>query len=103
MSCTSDELFAKAGLEWLAENTTIPVDLKDPEALTRLPARAQLFIRKFGELMQRSTGVTSQSIEGLSMSFDSSGHEAAIRSLANALLSGDLKTGVRVIPAKRRW
>ena len=103
MSCTTDELIVKAGLEWLAEHTTIPVDLEKPEEYITLPARAQLFIRKYGELMQRSTGVTSQSIEGLSMSFDSSGHESAVWSLANTLLSGDIKSQVRVFPAKRRW
>ena len=98
-----NEIITKAAVEWLAENTTLPVDVSKPE-ITMLPARAQLFVQKYGELMQRTTGVTSQSIEGLSMSFDASGDVGtSIWAIANALLKGDLKSQVRVFPAKRRW
>lgn len=99
-----DAIMVKAGLEWLAEHTTIPIDLEDSEAFTGLPSRAQLFVRKYGEIMQRSPGVTSQSIEGLSMSFDASENmDKSIWALARALLGADLKSQVRVIPARRRW
>lgn len=105
MACNvQKELLVKAGLEWVAEHTTISVNLNDPEVLVQLPASVQLFVQKYSELMERTTGLTSQSIEGLSMSFDASGDaDTSIWALANALLKGYLKSQVKVFPAKRRW
>lgn len=99
-----NDLITRSALEWLSENTTIPVDLNDPDATIPLPARAQLFVQKYAQLMNRSPGVISQSIEGLSQSFDASGDVTAnVWALARALLMGDLKSQVKVTPAKRRW
>lgn len=104
MSDCQNELFVKAALEWIIDHTTIEVDLENLEAYKKLPARVQLFVQKYSELMQHKTGVTSQSIEGLSMSFDTSGDvNTSIWALANALLNDDLKSQVRVFPARRRW
>lgn len=105
MACdVKREMLTRAALEWIAEHTTIPVDMDNPEVYTMIPARAQLFVQKYSELMQRSTGLVSQSIEGLSMSFgESSDINASIWQLASALLGSDLKSQVRVYPAKRRW
>lgn len=99
----NNDLITRSALEWLSENTTIPVDLNDPDATMSLPARAQLFVQKFVTLMKRSPGVTSQSIEGLSQSFDAGDVNASIWALARALLQGDLKSQVKVTPARRRW
>ena len=101
---TQQEIRIKAALEWISENTTISVDLGDPEAYASLPARAQLFVQKYAELLRRSTGLISQSIEGMSQSFgESSDVSTTIWQLARALLPGDLKSQVRVFPARRRW
>lgn len=99
-----DNLITRSALEWLSENTTLSVNPSDPEAAVALPARAQLFVQKYEALMKRAPGVTSQSIEGLSQSFDTSGDvNASIWALARALLNGDLKSQVKVTPARRRW
>lgn len=97
------DLTRKAALEWIAEYTTIPVDLADPEAYNSLPARAQLFVQKYSEILTRKTGVASQSIEGLSQSFGSTDSGALLWQVAATLLQNDLKSQVRVFPAKRRW
>lgn len=98
------EVVTMAALEWLAEYTTLTVRLDDPEAYASLPARAQLFVQKYTELLMRNTGVTSQSIEGLSQTFASADNcTALIWQLANTLLQKDLKSRVTVYPAKRRW
>lgn len=97
------ELVRKAALEWLDEYTTLDIDPESPEAYTSLPARAQLFVEKYTELLTRRTGVASQSIEGLSQSFGSTDSSTLIWQLANTLLQRDLKSQVRVFPAVRRW
>lgn len=97
-------LRVEAALEWMQEHTTLQFDVNDAESISALPATAKLFVVKYGETMQRKAGVTSQSIEGLSMSFDASDDgTATIWALANTLLSGYLKSQVRVTPARRRW
>lgn len=97
-------LRAEAALEWIAEHTTITFDKMDADSIKSIPACAKLFIVKFCETMRIKAGVTSQSIEGLSQSFDATESTSTlIWSLANSLLQGYLKSQVRVFPAKRRW
>lgn len=97
-------LHAEAALDWMTENTTLQIDKADAASIAALPASAKLFVVKFSETMQRRAGVTSQSIEGLSMSFDASEDAGtSIWALARSLLRGYLKSQVRVFPAKRRW
>lgn len=97
-------LRAEAALDWMALNTTLKIDKADAESIKALPASAKLFVIKFGETMRLKGGVASQSIEGLSQSFDTNASNGAlIWSLAQSLLQGHLKSQVRVMPAKRRW
>lgn len=95
-------LKATAALEWLAQNTTLEIDLKDPESLEKLPATAKLFVGKYAEVISLKPGVASQSIEGLSLSFSTTDKGTMLWELANTLLGGYLRQ-VRVFPAKRRW
>lgn len=98
----SELLMANAALEWLATNTSIEVDVTDPTALKELPASAKLFVSKYVELMSLNTGVSSQSIEGLSLSFASTDKTAMLWQLAQSLLGAYLRQ-VKAYPAKRRW
>lgn len=97
-------LQAEAALDWMKEHTTLQFDKAEAASIEALPASAKLFVVKYCEAIKRKAGVTSQSIEGLSMSFDASENAASlIMSLAHTLLQGYMKSQVRVIPAKRRW
>lgn len=97
-------LRAEAALDWMKENTTLSIDKADMKTIEALPATAKLFVIKFSETMRIKAGVTSQSIEGLSQSFDATENASSlIWALAKSLLSDYLKSQVRVIPARRRW
>lgn len=97
-------LRAEAALDWMAESTTLKFDKADAKSLEALPACAKLFVVKFGETMRLRSGVTSQSIEGLSQSFDSGNStDDLIMSLAKSLLGSYLKSQVTIFQAKRRW
>lgn len=101
---TAAPLIAEAGLDWMREHTTLEFDKADPESIKTLPACAKLFVVKYAETMRRASGMVSQSIEGMSMTFDSSGDVSdSIMALARTLLSGYLKSQVRFFPAQRRW
>lgn len=98
----TDALKAASALEWIAANTSLHVDPEDPESIEKLPATAKLFVGKYAELMSLKTGVSSQSIEGLSLSYSSTDKGAMLWQLASTLLGQYLRQG-RVFPAKRRW
>lgn len=93
-----DELMGNAAIEWLQDNTTI-----DTSDITMLSASAKLFIRKFAEINGLNSGVSSESIEGMSQSYNQSKKEDMIWDLANSLLSGNLKSRVRFVTAQRKW
>ncbi len=97
-------LRADAALDWLAEHTTLEFDRARAQIIAELPACAKIFVLKFSELIKRKSGLASQSIEGLSQSFDAGGGvEASVWALTNALLSGYVKSQVRVFPARKKW
>lgn len=97
-------LRAEAALDWLAEYTTLQFDKAHPETIAALPACAKIFILKYSEVMKRKSGLVSQSIEGMSMSFGSDSSFAGnIWQLANGLLGGYIKSQVRVFPARKKW
>lgn len=98
----SELLKAVAALEWISENTTLEVNTEDPAELEKLPATAKLFVSKYVEILSLKTGVSSQSIEGLSLSFATTDKSTMLWQLAQSLLGKYLRQ-VRFHPAKRRW
>ena len=95
-------LAVNSGFDWLKENTTLEINTDSVESLSNLPAVAKLFVLKFVDVMNLRTGVTSQSIDTLSRSFESN-KSALIWQYAYELLGGYLKSQVKVYPAKRKW
>lgn len=92
-------IMANTALEWIAENTTI-----NTEDIENIPYRAKLFISKYCELNSLPSGVTSESIEGLSQSFTSGALANSIWDLANGIFStSDLKSRVRFVTAQKRF
>lgn len=96
-------LKAEAALDWMQEHTTLEFDKGSAESIAALPSCAKLFVVKYSEAMSLKQGVASQSIEGLSMSFNGNDQTAMVWQLANSLLGSYMKSQVRVFPAKRRW
>ena len=96
-------LYAEAALDWMQENTTLQFNKADAQSINALPACAKLFVVKYSEMVKMHEGVASQSIEGMSMSFNTTDKASMLWQLANTLLHGYLKSQVRVFPALRRW
>lgn len=99
----SNDIIGNAALEWLSENTTLPIDLKEVTALEALPFAAKLFISKYDEIVSASSVVSSESIEGLSQSFNQTDKGALLWQAAEQLLSSYLKGQVRFVSASKRW
>lgn len=87
-----------AALEWIQDHTTI-----DTTDIDKLPACAKLFMIKFAEIGSIQSGVTSESIEGLSLSYGESNKSGMIWDAAYDLLGAYVKSPVRFVAAQDRW
>lgn len=98
----SDSVVFNAGLEWLSSNTDLQTDTED--AVLALPASAWAFLWKYVSLIGQSGRViASESIGGLSRSYQSEDLTAALGKLAEQLLPGHFKGGVRSVSDYSRW
>lgn len=96
-------LIVESGLEWVKRNTTLEFDVNNDEELQSLPSCVRLFLVKFFDIQMLSAGVTSESIEGLSQSFDTSDKSGMIWQFAEELLYPYLKSRIRFVAAEPRW
>lgn len=96
-------LMIESGLEWVIANTTLDFDMNNDEDLGALPSCVRLFISKFFDIQMLNAGVSSESIEGLSQSFDNGDKSALLWQFANELLSQYLIGNVRFVSAQNRW
>lgn len=96
-------LIVESALEWIKANTTLEFDINSTEDLQALPSSVRLFIVKFFDVQMLSVGVSSESIEGLSQSFDTNDKNAMIWQFANELLEPYLKSRVRFVTATKKW
>lgn len=99
----SEVLEGNAALEYIANNTTLTIDINDVNTVKALPFSAKLFVQKYEEVSSASSTVASESIEGLSQSFKTSDKKALIDDLANTYLDEWLKGKIKFYPATRRW
>lgn len=96
-------LVIESGLEWVKNNTTLEFDMNNDDDLIALPSAVKLFLVKFLDVQMLSVGVVSESIEGLSQSFDTGDKSAMLWQFAEELLSPYLKSRVRFITAQRKY
>lgn len=96
-------LIIESGLEWVKTNTTLEFDMDKDEDLKALPSAVRLFLVKFFDIQMLGTGVSSESISGLSQSYDTTDKSALVWQFAIELLSPYLKCGIQFIPAQRRF
>lgn len=95
---TQDCLWAESGLGWLKVHTTLPLDQL---SLDQLPAGAKLFLQKYADVME-SSGIASESIEGLSQSFTGDNAESLLLTLAQNLLPEWFRS-IQFMPKQQLW
>lgn len=96
-------LIVESGLEWINANTTLDIDTTNDEALKALPSCVRLFLVKFFDVNMLGAGISSESIEGLSQSYDTSDKSALIWQFAEELLAPYLKGRVSFVAATSKW
>lgn len=81
-------LYIEACIEWLNQHTSL-----DIENMAAIPANVKLFIVKYVDIIRMSSGVSSESIEGLSQSFKDVDLEDLIYQAAHATIDEFITSG----------
>ena len=95
-------LIIETGLDWVRKNTSIVFDKNSIEELKALPPCVRLFLVKYFDIQTLPVGISSESISGMSQSFNAD-KSTLIWESAKEILSDYLKSCVRFVTAKKRW
>lgn len=94
----SNEVIRESAISWIQKNTTFDVNVNP------LPSNVELFIEKYGALMGLRPGVASESISGLSQSFNSADIGTMLKQYARELIGDEyMLSDVKALPAIDRW
>lgn len=96
-------LQVEAGLEWVSNNTILMFNVNDISTIKALPSSVKLFLLKYLEIMDTNIAITSESIAGMSQSFDTSDKNALLWTIAQSLIGQYLKSGVNFVGAVKKW
>lgn len=96
-------LLVESALHWVLDNTTLKFDINNNTDLEALQPNVRLFVVKYVDIMSMTGGVTSESIEGLSQSFDTTKKSDLLWQFAEELLDKWLVSRVRFVAATSKW
>lgn len=96
-------LKVESALDYISAHTTLKIDKADINTITALPACAKLFIVKFTEIMSVGGGVASESLGGMSQSFDTTDKSTLLYSLLQSLLGEYMVSQLKAIPRVGRY
>ena len=96
-------LMVESAFHWINDNTALNINYNNSEALSELTPNIKLFVIKYFDLMSMTAGVTSESLGGMSQSFDGSNKSDLLWQYACELLGDSLKSQITFVSAKRRW
>lgn len=96
-------LLVESGLLWVLNNTTLEFDINSDADLEALPSNVKLFLIQYFDIMSMHSGVTSESISGLSQSFTTTDKSTLLWQCAYDLLGEYLNPQMTFVQAKKRW
>ena len=100
---TQTLLMIESAFNWINDNTTYHIDVDDEKALNTLKANIKLFVIKYFDVMNMRPGVSSESLGGMSQSFDSTTKSDLLWQYAYELLGNCVKSQMSFVSAKSRW
>ena len=99
---TRTVLTIETGIDWVLKHTTLEFDKENEDDLKALPPCVKLFLLDFCDIQDLGIGVASESIEGLSQSFNGD-KDTLLWQSAERLLDGYLKPRIRFVSAQKKW
>lgn len=91
-------LMVESAALWIEDKTTFRF-----ANVETVPANVKLFIIKYCDVMSQSGGIASESIAGMSQSFNGGSTAALLAQIAGELLSEYGYSSCRFVSAKRKW
>lgn len=92
-------LTIESAIEWINRNTSLNISQND---LDNLSAGVKSFIIKYDEIMNLPVGITSESLGGMSQSFESNKSDLLLQ-YASDYLGDVLMSQMSFVCAKQRW
>ena len=103
-STVKTSLYVGAAIDWIIANTTLVIDKENLQtSVAALPDGAKLFICRYYEIMSSDNTVASESIGGMSQTFNSNSKTSLLYELAKELIGEYLKGQVRSVPNVSKW
>ena len=97
-------LYVDAAIEWVNEYTTLEISKDNLQSdVEKLPTGAKLFICRYYEIMSSDNTVASESIGGMSQTFNSNSKTSLLYELARELIGKYLKGQVQSVPNVSKW
>lgn len=97
-------IMVESALQWVNTNTTLAIDFNDDKALSNLGANVKLFIIKYLELMGTNSMIASESLGGMSQSFNNNANKSDLLwQYASELFGNSMGSQLSFVPAKSRW
>lgn len=96
-------LMVESAFNWINDNTCLDIDHNDDQVLSALPANVKLFVIKYFDLMSMRPGITSESLGGMSQSFDTANKSNLLWEYAYELFGNSMRSQMSFVPAKSRW
>ncbi|MBR5823732.1 MAG: hypothetical protein IKY67_06285 [Paludibacteraceae bacterium] len=96
-------ILVESALQWINSNTNIAIDYTTDEGLDGVKANVKLFIIKYYELMNMNAGVSSESLGGMSQSFNTNNKTELLWQYAYELFGDSMMSQMSFVPAKSRW
>lgn len=97
-------LYVGAAIDWINSNTTLVIDKANlQDDVEALPDGAKLFICRYFEIMSSDNSIASESIGGMSQTFNSNSKTSLLYELAKELIGDYLLGQVRSVPNVSKW
>lgn len=103
MTDAATVLAVESALEYVKANTNLNFDLIDIDSIKTLPSCVKLFVVKYNELIRQETGVTSESIAGMSQSFETGDKNTLLYGLLNSLCGQYMTSQFECVPRIGRY
>lgn len=96
-------IMVESALQWVNNNTNLTIDYDDNEALSHVNANVKLFIIKYLELMGTNSMISSESLGGMSQSFNTNNKSDLLWQYAYELFGDSMTSQMSFVPTKSRW
>lgn len=96
-------IMVESAFNWINDNTRIYIDYNSDDVLNALEGNVKLFVINYVDIMNLRPGVSSESLGGMSQSFDNSSKSDLLWQYAYELFGNLLKSQMSFVTAKSRW